>query len=402
MENLKWLKIIAQLQIYYDNKSWLFSISSLVLQANHTYLPAMIQQVPDKETTPANLRRKFSIGIAMSGGVDSSVTARLLKNMGHDVHGFFMALAQPDLEHQIKRVKTVAAHMEIPLTVVNLTAEFKEKVLGYFIQSYLEGQTPNPCMICNPMIKFGRLLKTIRAAGCDFMATGHYARITKTQDEIYHLLKGLDPQKDQSYFLHRLTQEQLARIIMPLGEQTKEKVYELAADLGLSGIHGAESQDVCFLQNQDLHTFMSQHVPKGKNEGPIVTCEGKELGRHKGIHHYTVGQRKGLGLPDATPYYVLALDPAGNEVVVGKKSDLLQQEMSVGEINWLAGEKPALPRDFIAKIRYRHQGASARVMESADKICRVRFYQPQLAVTPGQFAVFYQDDEVVGGGVILR
>jgi len=361
----------------------------------------MIQQISDKQKAPDNQGEIFSVGVAMSGGVDSSVTAKLLKNMGHEVHGFFMALAQPDLENQINRVKKVAAHLEVPLTVVNLSSEFKETVLGYFTRSYLEGKTPNPCVICNPMIKFGRLLETILAAGCDFMATGHYARIVMNPDGSFHLLKGFDPKKDQSYFLHRLSQEQLSRIIMPLGGQTKEQVYKIAADLGLSGIHGSESQDVCFLKDQDLHTFMSRYVHE-KKSGPIVNRDGRELGQHKGIHHYTVGQRRGLGVPDGTPYYVVALDPVRNAVVVGKKDDLLQNEMTVSEINWLAGEQPALPRNYITKIRYRHKGASALVMKPQDKIYRVCFHQAQLAVTPGQFAVFYQGDEVMGGGEILK
>jgi tRNA-specific 2-thiouridylase len=233
------------------------------------------------------------------------------------------------------------------------------------------------------------------------MATGHYARIVQTQDNTFHLLKGLDPQKDQSYFLHRLNQEQLARIIMPLGEQTKENVYKIAAELGLSGIHGAESQDVCFLKDQDLHTFMDQYIDQDRSMGPIVTRDGKVLGKHKGIQYYTVGQRKGLGLPDATPYYVVALDPVQNAVVIGKKDDLLQGDMSVGEMNWLAGDEPALPRDFLTKVRYRHKGAPAQVFRPENKVYTVRFHKPQAAITPGQFAVFYEGDEVIGGGVIL-
>jgi len=346
-------------------------------------------------------KMQFSVGVAMSGGVDSSVTARLLKNMGHDVHGFFMALAQPDLEQQVDRVKKVAGHVKIPLTVVDLADEFKETVLDYFTQSYFRGKTPNPCIICNPRIKFGRLLQEILAAGCERMATGHYARIVQNTNGSVHLLKGLDPQKDQSYFLHRLTQQQLGRIFMPLGEYTKKNVYKMAAELGISQVHGAESQDVCFLKGQDLNSFMSRFSPKGKGEGLIVTLDGKEVGLHNGIHCFTVGQRKGLSIPDATPYYVVSLDPEKNEVVVGKKQDLWKKQLQVKEVNWIAGKEPELDRDFLTKIRYRHAGAAARVGLPDKKIYPVRFHEPQLAVTPGQFAVFYEGDEVMGGGEIV-
>jgi len=343
----------------------------------------------------------FSVGVAMSGGVDSSVTATLLKNQGHDVHGFFMALAQPDLDQQVERVKKVARHLDIPITVVDLAAEFKETVLGYFTRSYFHGKTPNPCIICNPRIKFGRLLQEILAAGCDFMATGHYARVVQGASGTFHLLQGLDPLKDQSYFLHRLTQEQLGRILMPLGGLTKEKVYEMAADLGISGVHGDESQDVCFLKGRDLGSFLSGFAETEKSGGPIITLNGKEVGRHQGIHYYTVGQRKGLGIPDATPYYVVALDPRQNAVLVGKKEDLWRHDLMAGEVNWIGGKEPGLPHEFRTKVRYRHEGAAARVELSEKGVYRVSFQKPQLAITPGQFAVFYEKDEVMGGGVIL-
>jgi tRNA-specific 2-thiouridylase len=346
-------------------------------------------------------KSRIPVGVAMSGGVDSSVTASLLKNKGYDVQGFFMSLAQPDLPRQIERVTQVAAHLGIPLTVVDLADEFKEAVLDYFTQSYFAGKTPNPCIICNPRIKFGRLLEEILAAGCDYMATGHYARIIQDKNGFFHLLKGLDPKKDQSYFLHRLTQKQLARILMPLGGQTKENVYKLAAELGISGVHGSESQDVCFLEGHDLNSFLARHPEKDKGEGPIVTLEGQILGRHQGIHCYTVGQRKGLGIPDATPYYVVALDPVNNAVVVGKKEDLWQRELCVGKVNWIEGKEPDLPSEFFTKIRYRHKGAPALVHPQEKAQYRVCFHEQQLAITPGQFAVFYDGDEVVGGGVIL-
>jgi len=337
----------------------------------------------------------------MSGGVDSSVTAKLLKNKGFQVKGFFMALAQPDLDQQIDRVKKVAGHLDVSLTVIDLADEFRRTVLDYFTASYFEGKTPNPCVFCNPRIKFGRLLEEILAAGCDYMATGHYARIVEGPDQTFHLLKGLDPKKDQSYFLHRLTQQQLARILFPLGEQTKGNVYKMAAELGISGVHGAESQDVCFLKDIDVSSFLAQSTSAENISGPILTLDGKEIGQHEGIHCFTVGQRKGLGIPDATPYYVVALDPAKNAVVVGKKEDLYQRELSVGGLSWTAGIEPGLPGEFFTKIRYRHPGAPAQIMPAKKGIYPVHFQEPQMAITPGQFAVFYNDDEVIGGGMIL-
>ena len=339
----------------------------------------------------------------MSGGVDSSVTASLLRERGFAVHGFFMALRQPDLEQQIARVQKVADFLGIELTVVDLAREFEQHVLDYCSVTYLNGRTPNPCMICNYKIKFGKLLETITDRGFSFQATGHYARIVHEADAPARLLKGLDPKKDQSYFLSRLTQKQFSRLLLPLGEQTKTRVYQLAEQMGLKGLHGKESQDVCFLKDGDLGSFLSQRHGQQTLPGSIVTVDNKKVGEHHGLVHFTVGQRRGLGIPDATPYYVLALDVENNRVIVGKKQDLFRTSLTLRDVNWISGKAPDLPQQYMVKIRYRHGAAPAMISSSeTDKpsLLQIDFQEPQLAVTPGQFAVFYWDDEVIGSGEI--
>lgn len=347
------------------------------------------------------LAHQKKIVVAMSGGVDSSVSAALLKNKGYKVRGIFMALAQHDLERDIKRVRDVAAYLDIPLDVVDLSESFKKEVLGYFVQSYFAGKTPNPCVVCNRLIKCGKLLDHVLSQSNDLLATGHYARIVHGSKG-YQLLKGRDVKKDQSYFLCWLKQEQLAQLCFPLGEYTKEEVYGLAADFGLEGKHGTESQDVCFLKDQAVGDFLAEYFQREVVPGGIVTLDGREIGRHDGIHKYTVGQRRGLGIPDETPYYVVALDAEKNQVIVGKKEDLFQDRLLVRNVNWISGAAPGLPHYFEVKIRYRHPPARAKVdCESNDTII-VKFDEPQRAITPGQFAAFYDEDAVIGGGEIFE
>ncbi len=346
----------------------------------------------------------------MSGGVDSSVTAALLRRAGAEVEGVFMRLAQPEVDQHQQRAEAVAAHLGIELTVVDLGEDFRDKVLQPFIRAYFAGLTPNPCVFCNRLIKFGLLLETMLARDADFLATGHYVRLAPARpgdaasDDGLVLRRGQDPGKDQSYFLCRLQPASLKRILFPLGEKRKSQVYELAAALGLSGRHGAESQDVCFLGEQSVADFLAGQIQEKSGaaaaEGPIVTVDGRELGRHRGVHRYTVGQRRGLGIPDATPYYVVALDVAGNRVVVGKPEDLLHLVIRVADLNWLI-TPPPLPARFAVQLRHRHRPAPALVEPAPDGTVTLTFDQPQRAPAPGQYAALYRDDQLLAGGEIL-
>ncbi|MEN8142300.1 MAG: tRNA 2-thiouridine(34) synthase MnmA [Thermodesulfobacteriota bacterium] len=341
------------------------------------------------------------VAVAMSGGVDSSVTAALLKKQGFAVEGVFMALAQPDIDRQIARVKAMAERLGVELTVIDLQEPFSEKILGYFRDSYFEGLTPNPCVVCNREVKFGLLMDRALAGGADFMATGHYVRTSRSDDDgLYHLYKGSDPAKDQSYFLCRLTQKQLSRVIFPLGEYKKEEVYGLAVKMGLEFTRSEESQDVCFLKDQNVGDFLAGQEAPVSSPGPVVTAAGRQVGTHPGIHHFTIGQRRGLGIPDATPWYVIGLDSAENRVIVGKKEELFKSSLRVSEVNWLAGASPGLPLELEVKIRYRHPPQAARVEAAGGGAVDVFFAEPQRAITAGQFAAFYRGDELLGGGPI--
>lgn len=333
------------------------------------------------------------IAVAMSGGVDSTVCAVLLQKK-YEVHGYYMNLGLPDQLEQIGRVTHVAGLLGISFTVVDLAAVFAKEVVEYFCDSYAEGVTPNPCVVCNSRIKFGKLLETIRRDGIEKMATGHYARLTP---DGRHLLKGEDVAKDQSYFLCGLNQAQLQHLLFPLGKLTKQEVYRLAADSGFNFSAGRESQDVCFLQNESPGDFLKKRTDCPK--GDIVTKDGKKVGSHDGIFSYTIGQRRGLRVCDHTPYYVTGLLAGKKQVIVGKDADLWENELLVRSVNWIAGNSPPLPARLSVKIRYRHQAAVAELSREGGML-KVVFREIQRAITPGQFAVFYAGDEVVGGGEI--
>ncbi|MDW7771441.1 MAG: tRNA 2-thiouridine(34) synthase MnmA [Desulfobulbaceae bacterium] len=341
---------------------------------------------------------KQKVGIAMSGGVDSSVTASLLQQKGCDVHGFFMLLPVPGKERHVQRVRSVAEHLEIPLYCIDLQDLFNRKVIDYFIRTYLDGDTPNPCIVCNRQVKFGALLNVMRSRGMDKMATGHYARIRKKDTGEYILQKGCDPKKDQSYFLCRLTQAQLENVILPLGDYTKEEVYGLAAALKLSTIHGPESQDVCFLAGESVAAFFAgQGI--GDRPGDIINTEGRVIGEHRGLWQYTVGQRKGLSIPDATPWYVYRLDAGNNRLVVCKKDRLFCRKVITRDVRWTGAAQPNPWRGRV-QIRGRHLPSPATVAAGNNGEAVITFEAGQRAITPGQFAVFYEDDFVAGSAVI--
>lgn len=339
----------------------------------------------------------MKIGVAMSGGVDSSVTAALLKKQGWDVHGYYMKLPLPDLDVHIQRLEKLTTGLGIPLHFVDLRDSFTKNVISYFVDEYKHGHTPNPCIFCNKTIKFGRLLSTMLDQGMEKMATGHYARIQRNNN--VRLRRGVDVSKDQSYFLCRLTQRQLDFILFPLGELRKKDVYVLATEMGITGFNREESQDVCFLAGRTVSSALKQYGVK-ESPGEIISTDGQVLGRHTGLFNYTIGQRRGLGLPDDSPWYVRALDSKRNRVIVCKSDELFSSKLVLDDVQW-NGEKKDLPFRCLVQLRSRHRPEPAQIIENnREKSWTVIFDKPQRAITPGQFAALYQGDQVQGSGVI--
>ncbi len=337
----------------------------------------------------------LTIGVAMSGGVDSTMAASLLLEAGHRVHGFHMLLPLAEADLQRRRAQQAADRLSIPLTVIDLRRPFAEQVIGYFTGSYRSGQTPNPCILCNATIKFGLFAQAMMQHKMARIATGHYARITIHHNRPF-LSRGLDPGKDQSYFLARLAPGQLHATLFPLGESTKAQMYARAGGMGMR-FEGQESQDVCFLTD-GLSALLAEHG-LGEQTGPVVTIEGRQIGEHRGIWHYTIGQRRGLGLPDATPWYVVRLDGKGNRVVVGKQEDLFARRCTLQALQWTY-EPLSLPWNGLVQLRSRHAPALAELTVLDSATWQLDFAAPQRAITPGQFAVLYEDDRVVGSAVI--
>lgn len=352
--------------------------------------------------------------VGMSGGVDSSVAAWLLKRQGYEVIGVTMQIWQdeaPETQEEnggccglsaVDDARRVAERLEIPYYVMNFKKEFKENVMDYFVQEYTEGRTPNPCIACNRFVKWESLLKRSMDIGADYIATGHYARIEKLSTGRYALRKSATAAKDQTYALYNLTQEQLSHTLMPVGEYTKDEIRGMASQIGLSVAHKPDSQEICFIPDHDYAKFIEENSDCRITEGNFVDKDGQILGRHKGITHYTVGQRKGLNLPMGRPVFVTEIRPETNEVVIGDNDDVFSRKLTCNKLNWMAVEGLSGEEMRItAKIRYSHKGAPCVIREIGTDLVECVFDDPQRAATPGQAVVFYDGDYVVGGGTIL-
>ena len=364
---------------------------------------------PQRDLTPAverrvrDVRACGAVAVAMSGGVDSSVAAALLKEQGYELFG---VTARMTVEHSrccsnedTLRAERVAHKLGIAHHVVDVCVPFAEHVIDYFMVEYLAGRTPSPCVVCNRTIKFGVLLDQARALGAAVLATGHYARIGRSDDKCC-LERGVDRAKDQSYFLARLSEGQLARTLLPLGAMCKSDVVRYAADNGLATRDSRESQELCFVTHGTHGEYIDLRSFDTRGPGEIIDISGKTVGRHRGIHHYTVGQRKGLGIALGRPVYVSAIDPARNTITVADRDDVLRRDMIVSKPVWTTGTAPGPQFNSTCQIRYNHRAAACRVTVGQQGTLAVQFEKPQFAVTPGQLAVFYDGDRVLGGGWI--
>ena len=349
--------------------------------------------------------------VAMSGGVDSSVAAALLKEQGYEVIGMMLRLwSEPGKEDSnrcctpdsMAMARRVAAKLDIPFYVVDAKQIFRETVVQYFLDGYAAGVTPNPCLLCNRQIRWTFLLGHALALGADFMATGHYVRKRTNNNGGHELLRAVDPAKDQSYVLHVLNQEKLARALFPVGEYPKSEIRQMAEALNLPVYNRPDSQDLCFLAGEDYRNFLQRNAAEMLVPGEIVSRAGKVLGQHTGLANYTIGQRKGLGVQSSVPLYVLGKDATANTLVVGEANELGTDELIAEDVNWMSGEAPPEPFHAEVKIRYTAKEAWAQVTPvESGKQAKVRFDAPQRDVTAGQAVVFYDGDLVLGGGIIL-
>ncbi|MBP7827767.1 MAG: tRNA 2-thiouridine(34) synthase MnmA [Verrucomicrobia bacterium] len=352
--------------------------------------------------------------VGMSGGVDSSTAAVLLIEQGYEVIGVTLKLWSHDCftpsedlfkccgASAVADVRAVCERLGIAFHLIDEAAEFRRGVIQYFADEYRAGRTPNPCVMCNERLKFGTLFARADALGAQYVATGHYARVEQTATGRWLLRRGCDPRKDQSYFLFSLRQNQLARALFPLGGQTKTTTREKARHCQLQTADKAESMEICFVPGNDYGQFLRQHAPGPARRGEIVDTSGRVLGHHEGIEFYTIGQRRGLRISAPHPWYVVDLDPERNRVVVGDNAALERDEFIVERCNWIPFDTPDAAVEATVKIRYNHKETPATITPLDGAQARVRLHVPQRAITPGQAAVFYQDDLVLGGGWIRR
>ena len=339
--------------------------------------------------------------IAMSGGVDSSVAAKLIKEAGCECVGCTMKLFDTAEENNAEDARKVAERLGMAFCVLDLQNEFRCCVIDKFVDSYARGVTPNPCIDCNKNLKFGKLLQKADELGCDYIATGHYARIERDASAGKYLLrKGLDPSKDQSYVLYTLTQEQLARVLLPLGGLTKAQVRQLAGDSGFVNADRPESQDICFVPDGDYAAVIKEYAAREFPEGDYVDLDGNVIGRHKGIIHYTIGQTRGLGQAFGEKRYVCRIDAEKNQVVLGRNEDVFSAYAKATDFNWISGEPPAEDIRCRIRLRYKQKEQWATVHPIGSDAVEVFFDEPQRAITPGQAAVLYDEDIVLGGGTL--
>ncbi|WP_099468484.1 tRNA 2-thiouridine(34) synthase MnmA [Konateibacter massiliensis] len=357
---------------------------------------------------------KKKVVIGMSGGVDSSVAAYLLKKQGYEVIGATMQIWQDesiDAQEEtggccglsaVDDARRVAEHLEIPYYVMNFKSEFKEKVIDYFIEEYLQGRTPNPCIACNRYVKWESLLNRSLEIGADYIATGHYAQVVKLENGRFTLKKSVTSAKDQTYALYNLTQHQLEHTLMPVGEYTKDEIREIAKEISLRIANKPDSQEICFVPDNDYAKFIKENTDANLTEGNFVDLDGNIIGKHKGITHYTVGQRKGLNLSMGHPVFVTEIRPDTNEVVIGNAEDVFANKLIANNINYMSIEDLNQKMEVTAKIRYSHSGDTCILEKLEDGSVLCTFEKPQRAITPGQAVVFYDGDYVVGGGTIVK
>lgn len=357
---------------------------------------------------------KKRVVVGMSGGVDSSVAAWLLKERGYDVIGVTMQIWQDEEEKlqeenggccgltAVDDARRVAASLDIPYYVMNFKREFKENVIDYFVDEYIGGRTPNPCIACNRFVKWESLLKRSMDIGADYIATGHYARVEQLPGGRYAVRTSATGRKDQTYALYNLTQEQLKRTLMPVGGYTKEEIREMAAKMNLPVAHKPDSQDICFVPDGDYASFIEKTADQTFPQGNFVLADGTIVGRHNGIIHYTVGQRKGLGVAMGYPVFVLAIRPETNEVVLGKAEESLSRYVRADRINFMSVEDLKEPKKVWAKIRYNHKGAWCTVERTGEDEILCTFDEPLRAAAPGQAVVLYDGEYVLGGGTIIN